>query len=157
MKKKLRNCYVLNLKDKAESKNGFRWIKELVLQMQNLNMYNAYHKSKKNGIEVHTVKTDAFTSDTRNVETAIEILEFQNDIGGWRVSKENDEIALPSVTYNIVENERVEIPEIECRKEFHVKDEYDTDNIIDEHISNKNPVIIAADCAGSGNNLSKDG
>ena len=40
-------CYVLNLKDKAELENGFRWIKELILQVHNLNMYNAYHKLKK--------------------------------------------------------------------------------------------------------------
>ena len=38
MKKETQKCYVLNLKNKAEVKNGFRWIKELVLQMQILNM-----------------------------------------------------------------------------------------------------------------------
>ena len=76
-------CYVLNLKDKAELKNGFRWIKELILQMHNLNMYNynAYHKLKKNNIQIHSVKTDAFTIDTFNVEKAIEILDFNNDVG----------------------------------------------------------------------------
>ena len=52
--------------------------------------------------------------------------------------------------YQIAENERVEIPVIECSKELHVKDEYDTDNIIDEHIICNNPVIITADFAGSG-------
>ena len=57
---------------------------------------------------------------------------------------------LPSVNYMIAENERVEIPEIACSKELHVKDEYDTDNIIDEHVLDKNPVIITADYAGSG-------
>ena len=56
---------------------------------------------------------------------------------------------LPSVEYKIVENE-VEIPEIVYSKELHVKDEYDTNNIIDEHILSKNPVIITADFAGSG-------
>ena len=40
---------------------------------------------------------------------------------------------LPSVSYDIIDNERGEIPEIECSKELHVKDEYGTDNIIDEH------------------------
>ena len=90
------------------------------------------------------------TIDTRNVEKAIEILDFHNDRGGWRASKENDEIMLSSVTYNIVENERVEIPEIECSKELHVKDEYDTDNSIDEHILHKNLIIITPDYAGSG-------
>jgi len=74
-----------------------------------------------------------------------------NDIGGWRVSKENDDIILPTVFfYQIAENERVEIPVIECSKELDVKDEYDTDNIIDEHIICNNPVIITADFAGSG-------
>jgi hypothetical protein len=97
--KETQKCYVLNLKDKAELKNGFRWIKELILHMHNFSMYNAYHKLRKNGIEVHSVKTDAFTIDTRNVEKAIEILDFHNDIGGWRVSKENDDIILPTVFF----------------------------------------------------------
>ena len=148
--KETQKCYILNLKDKAELKNGFRWIKELILQMHNLNMYNAYHKLKKNNIQIYSVKTGAFTIDSGNVEKAMKILDFNNDVGGWRVSKENDEIMLPSVNYMIAENERVEIPEIACSKELHVKDEYDTDNIIDEHVLDENPVIITADYAGSG-------
>ena len=36
---------------------------------------------------------------------------------------------LPTVEYKIAENEKIDIPEIECCKELHVKDEYDTDNI----------------------------
>ena len=56
---------------------------------------------------------------------------------------------LPTVDYHIIENEQFDIPVVKC-KELHVKDEYDTDNIIDEYILQNNPVIITADFAGIG-------
>ena len=37
-------CYILNLKDKAELPNGFRYIKELILHMHNFSMDEAYEK-----------------------------------------------------------------------------------------------------------------
>ena len=142
-------CYVLNFKDKAELNNGFRWIKELILQMHNFYMYDAYQKLKENSIEVYSVKTDAFVIDTCNVEKAMKVLDFHNDVGGWRVSKTDNDIIFPTVQYNIVENERIDIPVDEC-KELHVKDEYATDDIIDNHIIPHNPVIIRGEIAGTG-------
>lgn len=119
-------CYVLNLKDKAELKDGFRWIKELILQMHDFNMYDAYQKLKKNGIEVYSVRTDAFVIDRCNFETVKEILDFHDDVGGSRVSKKNNDIIFPTVEYHIVENERVDIPVVECSKELYIQDEYDS-------------------------------
>ena len=42
--------YILNLKDKAQLRNGFRYIKEIVLQKHNLAMYKAYYGLKDAGI-----------------------------------------------------------------------------------------------------------
>ena len=50
--------------------------------------------------------------------------------------------------YEVVKNELIDIPTLES-KELLIKDEYDTDNII-EVIKENNPVIITADFAGSG-------
>eukprot|EP00438_Fugacium_kawagutii_P023181 Skav227407 [mRNA] locus=scaffold5580:24324:27602:- [translate_table: standard] len=144
----VRSHYVLNIKDTSELVNGFRYIKELLLQNHNFTMYEAYDKLYKNDIKVYSVKTDAFVIDAKNVEKAKSILEFHNDIGGWRVSKYGNEIILPTKMYEIDENELVNIPSLEC-KELHIKDEYDTNNII-EIIKENNPVIITADFAGSG-------
>ena len=52
--------YVLNLKDKAQLQNGFRYIKELLLQYHNFKMYQDYYKLRSNGVDVCSVKTDAF-------------------------------------------------------------------------------------------------
>jgi hypothetical protein len=51
-------------------------------------MYEAYSKLTEANIPVYSVKTDAFIIDTQNVKHAQELLHFHNDIGGWRVSKE---------------------------------------------------------------------
>eukprot|EP00438_Fugacium_kawagutii_P012227 Skav223953 [mRNA] locus=scaffold798:243805:247131:- [translate_table: standard] len=144
-----KDYYILNLKDKAELKNGFKYIKELLLQHHNFKMQQAFYKLIKNNVHVHSVKTDAFVIDTFNVERARGLLDFHDDVGGWRVSKEGEEIKLPTTKYQMVENDKVEIPEYEC-KELMVKDEYDTDDIIDNHIVKNNPVMILGLFAGTG-------
>ena len=143
-----RNHYILNIKDTAELVNGFRYIKELLLQQHNFTMYEAYNKLTKNDINVYSAKTDAFVIDSKNVEKAKTVLNFHNDIGGWRVSKYGSDIILPTKMYEVVKNELIDIPTLES-KELLIKDEYDTDNII-EVIKENNPVIITADFAGSG-------
>ena len=157
-------CYILNLKDKAELTNGFRYVKEFILQMRNLSIYEAYEKLVENKIRVYSVKTDAFVIDTSSVDKAKELLDFHNDaggwrvsksnenindVGGWRVSKSNENIILPTVEYNIIENEKFDIPIVQC-KELHVKDEYGTDIIIDEYITVDNPTIIRGEVPGTG-------
>ena len=41
--------------------NGFRYIKELLVQIHNFKMYNDANILKENGIWVYSVKTDSFT------------------------------------------------------------------------------------------------
>eukprot|EP00438_Fugacium_kawagutii_P018169 Skav234138 [mRNA] locus=scaffold1519:11582:14900:- [translate_table: standard] len=140
--------YILNIRDKAKLRNGFRYIKELLLQHHNFKMNTAYFKLLKNSIPVYSVKTDAFVIDTVNLEKAKEVLEFHNDIGGWRADKHNENIILPSVNYDTMENEHINIPIYE-NKHIDVENEYDTDNIIEE-IKVNNPMMITAQFAGSG-------
>ena len=171
--------YILNIRDKAELKNGFRYIKELLLQHHNFKMYQDYnmlnssagsychylkHKldyphdncsqhefmkanQKYRHVRLYSVKTDAFTIDKNDLEVAMQQIDFNNNIGGWRVSKNND-INLPSVSYEIVDNEFVEIQE-QTSQEIKIEDEYDTDNIIKE-IETSQQVMIRAVYAGSG-------
>ena len=51
-------------------------------------MQQAFYKLIKNNVHVHSVKTDAFVIDTFNVERAKGLLDFHDDVGGWRVNKE---------------------------------------------------------------------
>lgn len=125
-----RSHYVLNIKDKAELVNGFRYIKELLLQKHNFKMFEARRKLRENDIMVYSVKTDAFVIDTKNIEKAKTLLDF------------NIMCILPTKKYEIVENWLDNISSLEC-KELHIKNEYDTNNII-EVIKENNPVIITA-------------
>ena len=56
-------CYILNVSGKTKLMNGFRFVKELLLQYHNFAMYEAYHRLLENNIKVYSVKSDAFTID----------------------------------------------------------------------------------------------
>lgn len=47
---------------------------------------------------------------TSDVDKAQELLDFHSDIGGWRVSKYDDDTILPTTLYDIVEFEKIDIP-----------------------------------------------
>lgn len=139
--------YILILKDKAQLKNGYRYIKEILLQQHNVSMHKAYYDLRDAGISVFSVKTDAFTIRAEDEEKAKEILVFHNDIGGWRVSK-NEDIKLPNLPYEAVENKLVKIP-VCGSVEIMIEDEYDTDSIISK-IEKVKQVMIRGLVPGTG-------
>ena len=79
--------YILNVSDRTNLTNGFRYIKELLLQHHNSKMYNDYKSRVNIGIEVFSVKTDAFTIKSSDLERAKACIAFNGDIGAWRCSK----------------------------------------------------------------------
>jgi hypothetical protein len=99
--------YILTVSDSTNLKNGFRYIKELLLQHHNYKMYSDYNALIAKGVVVFSVKTDAFTIKPNDLETAKSCLEFNQDIGGWRHSKDED-IKLPLEKYQYKYN--MEIP-----------------------------------------------
>ena len=139
--------YILNLKDTSRLRNGFRYVKDLLLQYHNFRMYQDYSKLYQNGVNVFSVKTDAFTRQRSHTTKARELLIFNNEIGGWRVS--NDEsIKFPTVDYEVSQNELIQIPAYES-KTIDIVDEYDTDNII-EVIEQHNPIMVRGALPGTG-------
>ena len=141
------NYYILNLKDKAQLQNGFRYIKELLLQYHNFKMYQDYYKLRNNGVRVYSVKIDTFVIQRYDEERTKMILNFHNGIGGWRINKYED-IKLPNVEYEIAKNEIIEIPTYK-HTIIEIKNEYDTDNII-EAIKENNPMMIRGVYPGTG-------
>ena len=105
----LETYYILNLKDKAQLKNGSRWIKEILLQYHNFTMWDAWWKLRNANVIVYSVKTDAYTIRSEDEAKAREVLDFHNDVGGWRVSK-CDDIKLPTDNYKFAKNELIKIP-----------------------------------------------
>ena len=62
--------YIFKLRDKAVLRNGYRYIKELLMQHHNFKMNQDIYKLIINDIIVYSVKTDAFVIDSYNVEKA---------------------------------------------------------------------------------------
>ena len=67
--------HMLNLKDKAQLMNGFKYTKELLLQHHNFRMNTDLYKLLVNGVNVYSVKTDAFVIDEYDLEKAKELLD----------------------------------------------------------------------------------
>jgi hypothetical protein len=55
--------YVLHISDTKILKNGYRFIRELILQSHNFDMNTVYETLMKNDIEVYSVKTDALFNE----------------------------------------------------------------------------------------------
>ena len=127
--------------------NGFRYIKELVLQRHNFKMYQDYYRLINGDVKVYSVKTDAFIIDKKDMKKAKKLINFSKEIGGWRT--ENDkQVSPPSDYYKIKPNEIPTIP-VYKNERLPTPDEYDTQSIC-ENIVGCNPVFVKARYAGSG-------
>ena len=84
--------YILNVGDRACLKNGFRYIKELLLQYHNFKMFTDYSTLKENGIDVFSVKSDAMTIRKTDLDKAKSLIAFSADIGGWRFQNRRHQI-----------------------------------------------------------------
>ena len=88
--------WVLNLTNSADMTNGFRYIKELLIQYHNAEMQSCLRKLADANVSVYSVKTDAFTIAATDLTVATDAMDFGKDIGQWRVSKEDEhEIKFP--------------------------------------------------------------
>ena len=110
--------------DKAQLKNGSRWIKEILLQYHNFTMWDAWWKLRNANVIVYSVKTGAYTIRSEDEAKAREVLDFHNDVGGWRVSK-CDDLKLPSDNYLFM------------KAMIEVEDEYNTDAIVEKIVDKK--------------------
>ena len=115
---------MLNLKAQKDLTNGFRYIKELLMNIHKFKMYSDYQKLINAGIDVFSVKTDAFTIKATDVEKAQDTINFYDGVGGWRVSK-TENINIPSVDYELKINNFIKIEEPTFTK-LQINDEYDT-------------------------------
>ena len=138
--------YVLNISDTKTLMNGYRYIKELVLQNHNYAMNSAYETLLENNINVYSVKTDAFVIDMFNLKKAKELLKFSNAIGDWKC---NSKYILP---YQPFIKKSSFLPSITkyTNETGAVKDEWDTDEIINEHILTNKRLMIRGEVPGTG-------
>ena len=82
--------YILNLSATGCLNNGFRYIKELLMQIHNNYLQECLQLLRKADIPVFSVKTDAMTILGEHLERAEQIRNFEEGIGNWRLSKTED-------------------------------------------------------------------
>ena len=158
--------YILNTSDRQTLVNGYRYIKELLLQYHNYAMYETYNILVKNGIGVCSVKSDAFTmhkhdfdrvkgnpyykiiNTFRETEVVLRepILNFEKGIGNWRVP--DTPVHFPPKKYKFSYNKLIPIPTQE-NESLDVVNEWETEDIC-KQIIESNPCMIRAKFAGSG-------
>ena len=138
--------YVLNISDTKTLKNGYRYIKEMILQNHNYAMNTAYETLVNNNIKVYSVKTDAFVIDRFNLKKAQGLLNFSNAIGDW---KYNHKYILPNNPFHKQVSKIADITEY-TNKTGTVKNEYDTDEIIDDHVLTNRRLMIRGEFPGTG-------
>ena len=143
-KKEGETCYILNVTDRTKLMNGFRFIKELLLQYHNFSMYEAYNKLIENNVKVYSVKSDAFTIHENDLTQVMGkpnhfiksyrtgILQFEaGTIGNWRLT--NKGINFPTCQYKFKHNDLIELPVYE-NEGIDVVDEFDTKTICNQII-----------------------
>ncbi|MFM7982790.1 MAG: hypothetical protein ACKPKO_26050, partial [Candidatus Fonsibacter sp.] len=85
-----KSLFILNLYAEASLTNGFRYIKELLMQHHNCYLNSSYKPLTHNGVDVYAVKTDAFTIRQSQLETARELLSWEDGVGSWRLNRTDD-------------------------------------------------------------------
>ena len=138
-KEEVKKYYYLTVSDRTILRNGYIYIKELLLQHHNHKMHEDYSVLIANHIDVWSVKTDAFTIRKDHLSLAKEVLRFNDHIGGWRHEKDKyivdsrDELKAKA-------NTLIPIPVFK-NDTLSIEDEWDTKQIA-EDIVKRNPLII---------------
>ena len=139
--------YVLVRKAQQQLKNGFRYIKELLMQHHNHKLIGAFDMLRANGIDVYSIKTDCFTIKATDLEKARTLLNFDNGIGSWRLSKTED-IIYPYENITVKKCDDFNYPRFESTR-LEIKDEWDVNEMID-HFEEARRVMVRADFGGCG-------
>ena len=92
------------------------------------------------------MKTDALVVAKADLEKVKTLLHFGEDFGDWRSV---DEFALPFKNYVIQPNKSVDVVE-PLHETLTVEDEWDTKQIIEDHILPNRRLMIRGDVAGTG-------
>ena len=120
--------HLLHVSEEKELINGFLPIKELIYEIRSLKNYNTFQKLKQHKIEVHGIKTDSLlvNNNPKNRKLLRQIFDLSDEIGCFKLEFDK------YLTDKKIEITPNELPHIEKVKvnEYEVKDEYDTNELI---------------------------
>ena len=153
-----RSYYILNVSDKQKLIDGFRLIKEMILQNHNFIMFEAYQKMKAKGVKVYSVKSDAFTIHKDDIDKVAGhqflgkkvngILDIGKGIGQWKV-EEGKHINFPTEEYKYRYNEYVKVIKMN-NETIYPENEWDRESICKYIQDRTEPVIILGKFPGTG-------
>ena len=139
--------FVLVLNAEKQLRNGFRYIKELLIQGHNFKLMKAHDLLAEAGVKMYSVKTDCFTIPAESEAKAREVLSFDQGIGSWRVSKTSD-IIFPFDNLNRTELEDIDFQHLRTQ-ELDITDEWNVNEMCD-HFEKEKRVMVRAEFAGCG-------
>eukprot|EP00438_Fugacium_kawagutii_P036749 Skav205305 [mRNA] locus=scaffold3444:24630:27985:- [translate_table: standard] len=143
-----KSYYILNVSDKQKLIDGFRLIKEMILQNHNFIMFEAYQKMKAEGVRVYSVKSDAFTIHKDDIDK----------VAGYKFGKRTVEgrrreaymhINFPTDEYKYRYNEYIKVNKMK-NETVRFEDEWDRENICKYIQDRDEPVIILGKFPGTG-------
>ena len=141
--------YALVMKAEKQLRNGFRYIKERLLQGHNDKLMRAYDLLTKvdNNVRVFSVKTDCFAVRAEDEAKARELLTFDQGVGTWRVSKTED-IIFPYDTLQVKQLTTVPVVNIVSTR-HNIANEWNVDELCDL-MEKQRRVMLRAVYAGNG-------
>ena len=141
--------FILNLSAECSLNNGFRYIKELLLQHRNFYLNNCWKLLREHGVSVYTVKTDSFTTESSHLWLVEQLLNWETGIGSWCFSR-SDDINFPdsSKLLEVRENTFKPLRSHPVRP-TQLKDEWGMDAVCNQ-FEEKRRVMIRAEFAGCG-------
>ena len=149
--------FVLNVSDTQKLNEGFRLIKEMILQNHNFAMFEAYAALQAKKAKVYSVRCDAFTVQRDDLDLVIGhryigrwmkgALDIGKGIGQWKV-EEKKHLNFPVDVYRIKLHEFIEISKLE-NEDVEVEDELDTAGIC-QKLEIRSPCIIKGKYPGTG-------
>ena len=110
-------------------------------------LIDTFDTLRANGIDVYSIKTDCFTIKATDLDKARTLLNFDNGIGSWRLSK-TDDIIYPYENITVNKCDDFNYPRFESTR-LEIKDEWDVNEMID-HFEEARRVMVRADFGGCG-------
>jgi hypothetical protein len=129
----------------AELKNGFCFIKEMLLQNVKYDTIALYNKLNHYNIPVASIKTDAFLIPVGYEKEIMKIVKVSEQMGDWKISYEKEPSILEREFINHVVPKVKGVPK---HKHIKVLNEWNTAAIV-KSIDSLNALILA-ECAGAG-------
>ena len=143
--------FILNLSAESSLSNGFRYIKELLMQHHNFYLNNCRNLLRRHNVDVYFVKTDAFAIPAESLELAKELLNWEEGLGSWRLNRTED-LKTPYEENMISkrENNLIEVKAHETHPiDLTVEDEHNLDKLCG-HFEEKRRVMIRGEFPGCG-------